>query len=101
MKKLTITAISLFALAGVAACGESPADKAAEKQADAVEAQGEARADQLEAQAATAPTEAQANALNAEADRVEKNADHKADQIEQQGGNADGGMTTANTPSTH
>ena len=39
---------ALFVLAGVAACGESATDRAAEQQADAVEAQGEARADQLE-----------------------------------------------------
>lgn len=77
MRKLIIAAVSTFALAGLAAC-ESPQDAAAEKQADA-----------LEAQAAQAPTEAQETALNAEADR-----------IEQQAGNADGGMTTANTPNT-
>ena len=46
-------------------------------------------------------TAAQADALNAQADQVEKNADRKADMVEQQAGNADGGMTTANTPSTH
>lgn len=79
MKKFAIAAASVFMLAGVAACGESAADKAAEQQADA-----------LEAQAAATPNEAQEQALNAEADR-----------IEQQAGNADGGMTTANTPSTH
>ena len=56
MKKIAIAAVSLFALAGVAACGESATDKAAESQADAIEAQGEARADSLEAQAAQAPT---------------------------------------------
>lgn len=78
MRKLIIAAASTFALVGLAACGESSADKAAETQADA-----------LEAQAAAAPTEAQADALNAEADRVE-----------QQAGNADGGMTTSNTPNT-
>ena len=83
MKKIAIAAVSLFALAGVAACGESAADKAAESQADAIEAQGEARADSLEAQAAQAPTDAQADALNAQADRVEENADRRADQVEQ------------------
>lgn len=77
MRKLIIAAAATFALAGVAAC-ESQADKAAEVKADA-----------LEEQAAAAPTEAQETALNAEADRVE-----------QQAGNADGGMTTANTPNT-
>ena len=44
MKKIAIAAASLFVLAGVAACGESATDRAAEQQADAVEAQGEARA---------------------------------------------------------
>ena len=78
MRKLIIAAAATFAVAGLAACGESAADKQAEAQADA-----------LEAQAAAAPTEAQETALNAEADR-----------IEQQAGNADGGMTTENTPNT-
>lgn len=78
MRKLTITAIAVAAIAGLAACGESPEDAAAEQQADALEAQADA-----------APTEAQEQALNAEADR-----------IEQQAGNADGGMTTENTPNT-
>ena len=78
MRKLVLAAASIVAVAGLAACGESAADKAAEKQADA-----------LEAQAAATPNEAQEQALNAEADR-----------IEQQAGNADGGMTTSNTPNT-
>jgi len=78
MRKLIIAAASTFALAGLAACGESAADKQAEVQADA-----------LEAQAAAAPTESQETALNAQADMVE-----------QQAGNADGGMTTENTPNT-
>jgi len=62
----------------LAACGESPQDKAAE-----------AKADSLEAQAAATPNEAQETQLNAQADAVE-----------QQAGNADGGATTANTPDT-
>jgi hypothetical protein len=78
MRKLIIAAAATFAFAGLAACGESAADKQAEAQADA-----------LEAQAAAAPTEAAETALNAEADR-----------IEQQAGNVDGGMTTENTPNT-
>jgi ABC-type glycerol-3-phosphate transport system substrate-binding protein len=78
MRKLIIAAAATFAVAGLAACGESAADKQAEAQADA-----------LEAQAAAAPTEAEERALNAEADR-----------IEQQAGNVDGGMTTENTPNT-
>lgn len=78
MKKLVIAAVSAFAFAGLAACGESAADKAAEQQAD-----------QLEAQAAATPNEQEEENLNAQADH-----------IEQQAGNADGGMTTENTPST-
>ena len=78
MRKIIIATASVFAMAGLAACGESAADQQAEQQADA-----------LEAQAAAAPTEAEETALNAEADR-----------IEQQAGNADGGMTTENTPNT-
>jgi len=78
MRKLMIASVAAFAFAGLAACGESAADKAAEEQADA-----------LEAQAAAAPTEAEETALNA-----------KADRIEQEAGNADGGMTTENTPNT-
>lgn len=78
MRKLMIAAVTAVAFTGLAACGESAADK-----------QAEMTADQLEAQAAATPNEAQEKALNAEADRVE-----------QQAGNADGGMTTSNTPST-
>jgi len=100
MRKLILATAATFMLAGVAACGESAADKTAEKQADAIEAQGEATADSLEAQAAATPNEAQEKALNAEADRVEEKADARADRVEQQGGNADGGMTTSNTPTT-
>lgn len=77
MRKLIIASAAIAAFTAVAAC-QSPADDAAEKQADA-----------LEAQAAATPNEAEETRLNAEADR-----------IEQQAGNADGGMTTANTPNT-
>ena len=75
MRKMILASLSAVALLGVAACGE---DAAAERKADA-----------LEEQAAMAPTEEQETALNAEADR-----------IEQEAGNADGGMTTENTPNT-
>ena len=78
MRKLIIASAAIALAGSLAACGESAADKSAEVQADA-----------LEQQAAAAPTESQETALNAEADRVE-----------QQAGNADGGMTTANTPNT-
>lgn len=77
MRKIVTAAAALFAIVGLAAC-ESQADKTAEVQADA-----------LEEQAAAAPTEAAETALN-----------EKADTIEQQAGNADGGMTTSNTPNT-
>ena len=77
MRKFTIAAAALFAVAGLAACN-SPADEKAEQQADA-----------LEAQAAATPNEAEETMLN-----------EKADQIEQQAGDADGGMTTENTPET-
>ena len=78
MRKLIIASAAAVMLAGVAACGESAADKSAEVQAD-----------QLEAQAAATPNEAQEQALN-----------EKADMVEQQAGNADGGMTTENSPNT-
>ncbi len=78
MRKFIIAAAATFAVAGLAACGESAADRQAEQPADA-----------LEAQAAATPNEAEETMLN-----------EKADQIEQQAGNADGGMTTENTPNT-
>jgi maltose-binding protein MalE len=77
MKNTVFAVAALFALSGLAAC-ESKADKAAE-----------VKADSLEAQAAATPNEAEEKALN-----------EKADRIEQQAGNADGGATTANTPTT-
>ena len=77
MKTIAIAAAAVLAMTGLAAC-ESKADKAAEAQADA-----------LEAQAAATPTEAAETALN-----------KQADVIEQQAGNADGGATTENTPTT-
>ena len=77
MTKIVLTAAAMFAVLGLAAC-ESPADKAAEVKADA-----------LESQAAATSNEATETTLN-----------KQADVIEQQAGNADGGATTANTPST-
>lgn len=76
MRILVLAAASVAALS-LAAC-ESQADKNAEVKADA-----------LEAQAAATPNEAQEKALNAQADAIEQKA-----------GNADGGMTTGNTPDT-
>lgn len=77
MRTLIFTLAAACAALSLAAC-ESKADKTAEKQADA-----------LEAQAAATPNEAKETELNA-----------KADAIEQKAGNADGGATTANTPDT-
>ena len=76
MKKLIIAAASVFALAGAVACTESAADKDAEMKADAMEAE--------------------ANATSNEATETQLNA--QADKMEQEAGNADGGMTTSNTP---
>lgn len=75
MKMLIV--VAAVSMLGLTAC-ESQADKAAEKQADA-----------LESQAAASPNETTETQLN-----------QKADQIEQQAGNADGGATTENTPTT-
>jgi hypothetical protein len=74
---LRTAAFAALAALSLAAC-ESQADKAAEVKADA-----------LEAQAAATPNEQEEKNLNAQADSIEQNA-----------GNADGGATTANTPST-
>ena len=75
--RLYTAAFAALAALSLAACN-SPADKAAEAKADA-----------LEAQAAATPNEAKETQLNA-----------AADTIEQKAGNADGGATTANTPDT-
>jgi len=76
--RLATLVVAACAAVSLTACN-SQADKAAE-----------AKADNLEAQAAATPNEAQEKALN-----------QQADQVEQQAGNADGGATTANTPTTH
>ena len=75
--KIAFVAIAAVSILGLAAC-ESQADKSAEAKADA-----------LESQAAATPNEATEQSLN-----------KQADQIEQQAGNADGGATTENTPTT-
>ena len=77
MRKLLVAAAAAMAFSGLAAC-ESKQDRVAEKKADA-----------LESQAAATSNEAKETALN-----------KQADQIEQRAGNADGGATTANTPTT-
>lgn len=50
MRKLIVTAAAALALVGVAACS-NPAEKAADSQADAIQATGEANAEKLEADA--------------------------------------------------
>ena len=89
MRKLMIGLVGAALLGGLAAC-DSPADKKAEKQADALEAQAaESTANVLEMTKAATTNEAKETQLNA-----------KADAIEQQAGNADGGATTKTTPDT-
>ena len=79
MRKLVLAAASIVAVAGLAACGESAADKAAEQKADA-----------LEAQAAATPNEAQEQALNAEADRIEQQAGNAGKRRGEREGERDG-----------
>jgi hypothetical protein len=76
MKFVMYAAAAAFALS-LAACN-SPQDKQAETQADALESQAAATSNET--------TETQLNA--------------QADAIEQQAGNADNGATTENTPNT-
>lgn len=76
MRMITVLVASAAALS-LAACN-SPQDKAAERTADA-----------LEQQAASTTNEATERGLN-----------NQADAVEQAAGNADGGMTTNNTPNT-
>ena len=76
--RIAVAVLAACGALALAACTESTADK-----------QAEAKADSLESQAAATSNEAQEKALNAQADAVE-----------QQAGNADGGATTANTPTT-
>lgn len=77
MKFLIAGAVAGLCAVSLAAC-ESKEDAAAEKKADA-----------LEAQAAKTSNEAVETKLNAQADAIEQKA-----------GNADGGATTATTPDT-
>ena len=80
-----VAASTLFSAAFVAGAASAAAADAAKAEADASAA---ALAEDAGV-AAAAPPEAAETALHAEADRVE-----------QQAGNADGGMTTENTPNT-
>ena len=88
--------ISYLALAAAAAISltacESPADNAAEQQADAIEANAEQQADAIENQADAAETagnEAKADALEEKADAVEEAGNEKADAVEQSAGTKD------------
>jgi hypothetical protein len=93
MRNLIIAAAAIAALTGVSAC-QKPAEKAADSQADAIQAQGEANAEKLEADAKT--TEAHANAaadtavangeatadsMRAAADQTKENANAQADAV--------------------
>jgi len=93
MRKLIVTAAAAFALVGVAACS-NPAEKAADSQADAIQATGEANAEKLEADAkatqaqadaaadtAVAQGEANADSMKAAADQTKANADAQADAV--------------------
>ena len=75
MRNFVIAAVAAAALTGVAACS-SPAEKAADSQAEAIKATGEANAETLEAGAKA--TEAQAKAA---ADQTKANADAQADAV--------------------
>jgi hypothetical protein len=88
MLKIALPFAALAAVLSLSAC-ESPADKAAEQKADAIENQGEAQADALERQAAATSNEAAETALNNKADAVENAADARADAIEQAAGKKD------------
>ncbi len=100
MRLAVIIAASAAALA-VAAC-DSPADRAAEVQADTIENRTEATADSLERQAAetrmqnpgSPAADATADNLDQRADRVERAGDAAADRVEQQAGRADDANTT-------
>ena len=70
--RISYLALAAAAAFSLSAC-ESPADKAAEERADAIEAQAEAEADALEQRA----------------DAIEEAGDEKADEIEQAAGQLD------------
>ena len=87
MRIATLVAAAAACLA-LSACN-SEADKAAETQADAIEAQGEAAADATEAQADAAATPAAAEALDQKADATEAAANAAANKVEQDAGKTD------------
>jgi len=92
-----IIAAAAAAALGLTAC-DSPADRAAEVQADTIENRGEAAADALETRAdrveenapatpaGQAAADATANSLERQADQVERRTDAQADAVEQEAG---------------
>ena len=89
--RLSYLALAAAAAFSLTAC-ESPADNAAEQQADAIEANAEQQADAIENQADAAETagnEAKADALEEKADAVEEAGNEKADAVEQSAGTKD------------
>jgi len=93
MRKFIIATVAIAALTGVAAC-QKPAEKAADSQAEAIQAQGEANAEKLEADAKTteahadaasdqaqAQGEATADSMRAAADQTKENANAQADAV--------------------
>ena len=77
-----IPALAAAAL-GLTACS-GPAEDAAHRQANAVDAAGERQADALERQAAGTNNEAEEKALNRQADAVENAADGQSDAMHRQ-----------------
>jgi hypothetical protein len=82
MRTATSALVALSALALVACSG--PAEDAAHRRADAVDAAGERQADALERQAAATSNEAEETALNQRADAVENAADGRSDAMHRQ-----------------
>ncbi len=93
MRMLIVIAASAAALS-LAACN-SPADKQAEAQSDAIVDTADAKADAIEhradaVEAADTPAaEAKADSMDAQADAVRDTADAKADAVEQAAGKKD------------
>ena len=75
--------LAAFAALLLTACS-GPAEDAAHRKANAVDAAGERQADALERQAAATSNEAEETALNRQADAVENAADGKSDAMHRQ-----------------
>lgn len=84
MKNPNISKAAMFAVAaaslGLAACN-SPAEEAADKRADAIEAEADAHSDALDAQADAMPAGPAKEAVEAKADAVEATGEAKADAV--------------------